>query len=562
MNTAALAQWFTDNFSFTTEQVKQWFTYNPNHPLLFNSSLFLGLFLVFYLVYIITKKHVHFRTVYVTLFSLFFYYKAGGNYFVLLILSSVLDYFFAGQIYKAQKPAARKFFLAVSMITNLGILFYFKYTNFLIDSFNAIFQSNFALMDIILPVGISFYTFQTMSYTIDVYRREIEPAKSFLDFAFFVCFFPQLVAGPIVRAKDFIPQIYKKLTLTKEETSLALFLIIGGLLKKAVISDYISLNFVDRVFEAPNSYTPFENLMAVYGYSLQIYCDFSGYSDMAIGLALLMGFTLPINFRTPYQSKNITEFWRRWHISLSTWLKDYLYFSVGGNRQGTFWGYFFPTLFFGATLFWAVKMYDTTPIPLYIVAGAIIVFVLAIVVAKDRKKSVRSHFNQMTTMLLGGLWHGANLRFIIWGALHGLALAVHKTFMDFFPAKKEDEKKGFFSSTANVIFVIITFHFVAFCWIFFRAKDFDIALTVMNNIAELQFDWHKWQTIIEGYRNVFLLMAIGFVWHFFPQNMNDQLKNFFGSMPILFKAVIVALTFWVVYATASSGAQPFIYFQF
>ena len=562
MNTAALAQWFTDNFSFTTEQVKQWFTYNPNHPLLFNSSLFLGLFLVFYLVYIITKKHVHFRTVYVTLFSLFFYYKAGGNYFVLLILSSVLDYFFAGQIYKAQKPAARKFFLAVSMITNLGILFYFKYTNFLIDSFNAIFQSNFALMDIILPVGISFYTFQTMSYTIDVYRREIEPAKSFLDFAFFVCFFPQLVAGPIVRAKDFIPQIYKKLTLTKEETSLALFLIIGGLLKKAVISDYISLNFVDRVFEAPNSYTPFENLMAVYGYSLQIYCDFSGYSDMAIGLALLMGFTLPINFRTPYQSKNITEFWRRWHISLSTWLKDYLYFSVGGNRRGTFWGYFFPTLFFGATLFWAVKMYDTTPIPLYIVAGAIIVFVLAIVVAKDRKKTVRSHFNQMTTMLLGGLWHGANLRFIIWGALHGLALAVHKTFMDFFPAKKEDEKKGFFSSTVNIIFVIITFHFVAFCWIFFRAKDFDIALTVMNNIAELQFDWHKWQTIIEGYRNVFLLMAIGFVWHFFPQNMNDQLKNFFGSMPILFKAVIVALTFWVVYATASSGAQPFIYFQF
>ena len=562
MNTAALAQWFTDNFSFTTEQVKQWFTYNPNHPLLFNSSLFLGLFLVFYLVYIITKKHVHFRTVYVTLFSLFFYYKAGGNYFVLLILSSVLDYFFAGQIYKAQKPAARKFFLAVSMITNLGILFYFKYTNFLIDSFNAIFQSNFALMDIILPVGISFYTFQTMSYTIDVYRREIEPAKSFLDFAFFVCFFPQLVAGPIVRAKDFIPQIYKKLTLTKEETSLALFLIIGGLLKKAVISDYISLNFVDRVFEAPNSYTPFENLMAVYGYSLQIYCDFSGYSDMAIGLALLMGFTLPINFRTPYQSKNITEFWRRWHISLSTWLKDYLYFSVGGNRRGTFWGYFFPTLFFGATLFWAVKMYNTTPIPLYIVAGTIIVFVLAILVAKDRKKSVRSHFNQMTTMLLGGLWHGANLRFIIWGALHGLALAVHKTFMDFFPAKKEDEKKGFFSSTANVIFVIITFHFVAFCWIFFRAKDFDIALTVMNNIADLQFDWHKWQTIIEGYRNVFLLMAIGFVWHFFPQNMNDQLKNFFGSMPILFKAVIVALTFWVVYATASSGAQPFIYFQF
>ena len=562
MNTTTLTQWFINNFSFTIEQVKQWFTYNPQHPLLFNSSLFLGLFLVFYLVYIFTKKHTHFRTVYVTLFSLFFYYKAGGNYFVLLIISSLMDYFFAGQIYKSQNPTVRKFFLAVSMITNLGILGYFKYTNFLIDSFNALFQSNFALMDIILPIGISFYTFQTMSYTIDVYRREIEPAKSFLDFTFFVCFFPQLVAGPIVRAKDFIPQIYKKLTLTKEETSLALFLIIGGLLKKAVISDYISLNFVDRVFDAPNSYTSFENLMAVYGYSLQIYYDFSGYSDMAIGLALLMGFTLPINFRTPYQSKNITEFWRRWHISLSTWLKDYLYISVGGNRRGTFWGYFFPVLFFGSTLFWAIKIKDSSMLPLYITIGAILLFILSIIVAKDRKKSLRSGFNQMTTMLLGGLWHGANLRFIIWGALHGLALAVHKTFTELFPSKKEDDKKGSFSSIANIIFVIITFHFVAFCWIFFRAKDFDIALSVINNIYEISFDWHKWQVIIEGYRNVFILMGIGFIWHFFPQNMNEQLKNFFSSMPVVFKAVILALTFWVVYATASSGAQPFIYFQF
>ena len=561
MNTAALAQWFTDNFSFTTEQVKQWFTYNPNHPLLFNSSLFLGLFLVFYLVYIFTKKHVHFRTVYVTLFSLFFYYKAGGNYFVLLILSSVLDYFFAGQIYKTQKPAARKFFLAVSMITNLGILFYFKYTNFLIDSFNAIFQSNFALMDIILPVGISFYTFQTMSYTIDVYRREIEPAKSFLDFAFFVCFFPQLVAGPIVRAKDFIPQIYKKLTLTKEETSLALFLIIGGLLKKAVISDYISLNFVDRVFEAPNSYTPFENLMAVYGYSLQIYCDFSGYSDMAIGLALLMGFTLPINFRTPYQSKNITEFWRRWHISLSTWLKDYLYFSVGGNRRGTFWGYFFPTLFFGATLFWAVKMYNTTPIPLYIVAGVIIVFVLAILVAKDRKKSVRSHFNQMTTMLLGGLWHGANLRFIIWGALHGLALAFHKSFREIFP-EKNPEKKTFGKWLFSLVSIIITFHFVAFCWIFFRAKDLSSAMEVITNISKITYDPHQWWVIIEGYRNICLLLVIGFLWHFLPQKWSNGLCNLFQRMPLLFKSVVLAFVFWLIYATASAGPQPFIYFQF
>ena len=561
MNTSALAQWFINNFSFTTEQIKQWFTFDAQHPMLFNSSLFLGLFLVFYCVYIITKKYAYFRTVYVTLFSLFFYYKAGGNYFVLLILSSLMDYYFAGRIHRSQHPATRKLFLAISMVTNLGILGYFKYTNFLIDSFNSVLHSNFALQDIFLPVGISFYTFQTMSYTIDVYRREIEPAKSFLDFAFFVCFFPQLVAGPIVRAKDFIPQIYQKIQLTKEETSLALFLIIGGLLKKAVISDYISLNFVDRVFDAPNSYTAIENLMAVYGYTLQIYCDFSGYSDMAIGLALLMGFTLPVNFRTPYQSKNITEFWRRWHISLSTWLKDYLYFSVGGNRKGTFWGYFFPTLFFGATLAWAINIRTHTMLPLYITCGAIGLFVLAILVSKDRKKSVRSHFNQMTTMLLGGLWHGANLRFIIWGALHGLALAIHKTFAEYF-STATDGKRSVMSRITSPFFLLITFHFVAFCWIFFRSRDFDIALNIIHNIGDLSFNWQQWHTIIMGYKNVFLLMAIGYVWHFFPQNMNEQLKNFFGSMPILFKAVIIALTFWVVYATASSGAQPFIYFQF
>ena len=561
MNTSSLAQWFINQFAFSAEQVKQWFTYNPEHPLLFNSSLFLGLFLVFYLVYILTKKHTHFRTVYVTLFSLFFYYKAGGNYFVLLILSSLMDYYFAEQIHRSENPTTRKTFLAISMVTNLGLLGYFKYTNFLIDSFNILLQGHFALQDIVLPIGISFYTFQTMSYTIDVYRREIVPAKSFLDFAFFVCFFPQLVAGPIVRAKDFIPQIYQKLSLTKEETSLALFLIIGGLLKKAVISDYISLNFVDRVFDAPNSYSAFENLLAVYGYSLQIYCDFSGYSDMAIGLALLMGFTLPINFRTPYQSVNITEFWHRWHISLSTWLKDYLYISVGGNRQGTFWGYFFPIVFFGATVWWGVIMYATTPIPLYIALGAVVVFALSILVSKNRKKALRSSFNQMTTMLLGGLWHGANLRFIVWGALHGMALALHKTYLELLGGKNTDSK-SVGKRLMNVVFVLLTFHFVAFCWIFFRAKDFDIALTIIHNIQQLSFNAAQWGAIVEGYRNVLLLMLIGFVWHFMPQRFNEQLKLFFGRMPILLKATVLALTFWVVYATASSGAQPFIYFQF
>ena len=570
MNTSGLSDFLyrtlLENFPYSFDDIlsniKSWFVYDPKHPLLFNSSLFLGMFLVFYLVYIFTKKHTYFRTVYVGLFSLFFYYKAGGEYFILLVLSSALNYFLADQIYKREKQQRIKLcFLVISIIANLGFLGYFKYTNFLIDSFNHLFSGRLQFQDIILPIGISFYTFQTMSYTIDVYRNEIAPAKSFLDFTFFVCFFPQLVAGPIVRAKDFIPQIYQKITLTKKETSFALFLIIGGLLKKAVISDYISINFVDRIFDAPNSYTPFENLMAVYGYSLQIYCDFSGYSDMAIGLALLMGFTLPENFRTPYQSKNITEFWHRWHISLSTWLKDYLYIPLGGNRQGSFCGYLFPFAFFAGALAWAISQKSISSIPLILVLGSIILLVFSILLSPNRKKSLRSHSNQLTTMLLGGLWHGASLRFIIWGALHGFALALHKSFREIFPEKNEEN--SFISRRIlPIIYTFITFHFVAFCWIFFRAKDFSIAMNVIENIGKVTFDPHQWKVIIEGYRNIFLLLVIGFIWHFFPAKWNLFLKNSFEKTPLIGKALILAFVFWIVYATASTGPQPFIYFQF
>ncbi len=558
---ASIQNWFSENLSFTWEQVQTWVTYDPKNPLLFSTSLFLGMFLVFYLVYICTKKFAHFRTTYVVLFSLFFYYKAGGNYFILLLISAIGGYFLAEGIHKSNRPSLRKFYLVTSMVANLALLGYFKYTNFLIDSFNNLFSGSLAFQDIILPIGISFYTFQTMSYTIDVYRREVEPAKNLMDFTFYVCFFPQLVAGPIVRAKDFIPQIYKKITLTKRETSFALFLIIGGLLKKAVISDYISLNFVDRVFDAPNSYTSFENLMAVYGYSLQIYCDFSGYSDMAIGLALLMGFTLPINFRTPYQSKNITEFWRRWHISLSSWLKDYLYISVGGNRKGTFWGYFFPAVFFIGILVWSYTQIETTTIPFYISIAAVVVFILSFVLSKNPKKTRVTNVNLMTTMLLGGLWHGASLRFIIWGALHGMALAVHKLFMEIFPDKNPD-KKTFGKRISNVLAIVLTFHFVAFCWIFFRAKDFSLAMDIINQIQGLSFDTNQWWVIIMAYKNVFILFLIGFTWHFFPQSFSDKLFSVFEKMPLLVKALLIALVFWVIYATASSGPQPFIYFQF
>ncbi|RYZ83586.1 MAG: MBOAT family protein, partial [Proteobacteria bacterium] len=294
---------------------ESWFTFNPKEPILFNTPLFLGMFLIFYPIYIATlrsKTHA-IRNLYVFAFSLFFYYKSSGLYFFLLVISGVADYNLAKLLYQETIQAYRKFYLVLSVVLNLCFLGYFKYTNFLIDNYNGIFSGNVDFHDIILPVGISFYTFQSMSYIIDIYRRDLQPTKNVLDYMFFVSFFPQLVAGPIVRASEFLPQIYKKITLTREEVNYALFLIIGGLIKKTVISDYISINFVDRVFDQPNLYTPFENLMASYGYTIQIYCDFSGYSDMAIGIAMLMGFRLSTNFRTPYKSASVTEFWRRWH---------------------------------------------------------------------------------------------------------------------------------------------------------------------------------------------------------------------------------------------------------
>lgn len=555
----SINNWFIHNFgAITIEQVESWFVYNPVEKLLFNTGLFLGLFLVFYFVYGFLRKTFYLRLTYVILFSLFFYYKSSGIYFLLLLLSSVVDYGLSQIIYKESRDNVKKIYLVISVILNLALLGYFKYMNFLIFTYNDMFHGNYALHNVFLPVGISFYTFQSMSYIIEIYREEIKPTKNYIEYLFFVSFFPQLVAGPIVRAKDFLPQIYQKLNLSRQDVNNALFLIIGGLIKKTVISNYISVNFVDRVFDTPLSYTSFENLMASYGYAIQIYCDFSGYSDMAIGIALLLGFKLPVNFRTPYKSTSITDFWRRWHISLSTWLKDFLYISIGGNRQGSFAGYLFPSLFFFGLLLWGMSSYNESIVPLIIAGSSILVFCLSFLLSSKIKQTLVTNFNLFTTMLLGGLWHGAGAQFIVWGALHGLALAVHKIFMEFFPSKKDKSPNflwRFFS-------IVITFHFVVFCWIFFRARDFETALQVINNIGQLTFEPELWKTIILGYKNVFGLMLFGYVWHFLPESFTTGMKSIFDKTPILVKAIILGFVYWIVYATAVAGSQPFIYFQF
>lgn len=497
--------WLVLNFGiFDIEKVQKWLVFNPKEPILFNTLQFLSLFLLFYPIYILVirlKSHT-FRNLYVFLFSVFFYYLSSGTYFALLLFSGVVDYNLAKLLHAESSKSYRKFYLVLSVILNLVFLGYFKYADFFVENINLAIGSNYFFESVALPVGISFYTFQSMSYIIDIYRRELQPTKNILDYMFFVSFFPQLVAGPIVRASEFIPQIYDKLNLSRDDVNRALFLIVGGLIKKTVISDYISLNFVDRVFDAPNSFSSFENLMASYGYTIQIYCDFSGYSDMAIGIALLMGFKLSTNFRTPYKSASITEFWRRWHISLSTWLRDYLYISLGGNRKGKF----------------------------------------------------RMYINLFLTMLLGGLWHGASWKFMVWGALHGTQLVIERLAKDYLKLPK--------NRFTWMISVFLTFHFVTFCWIFFRAKDFLIANQILSNICGLTSDLEQFETILMGYQNVFGVMLFGFLWHFLPTKISIFMEKTFGRLPIFFKALVLAFTFWIVFAAAAEGPQPFIYFQF
>jgi len=316
------------------ERILQSLVYDPKNPLIFNSSFFLFFFAVVMLFYPFVVKKIKVRTWYLMLASLYFYYKTSGVFVLLLVITAGINYLIGFGLENSKSQGRRRLLIALSVIWNLGSLGYYKYSNFLIDTINGLFGGNLPALDIFLPVGISFFTFQTMSYTLDIFYRKLKPVNSFADFLFFVSFFPQLVAGPILRASWFIPQINKQLSLNKEQVAKALLLIFTGLVKKGVIADYISINFVDRVFDNPALYSGLENLLALYGYSLQVYCDFSGYSDIAIGLATMMGFELQPNFNSPYRASSLGDFWRRWHISLSTWLRDYLYIPLGGSRKG------------------------------------------------------------------------------------------------------------------------------------------------------------------------------------------------------------------------------------
>lgn len=477
-------------------------SYKPEQPLLFNSGLFFWLFLIFISGFYVIHKKQLLKLIYVITFSLYFYYLSSGWYFLLLVLCTVVDYWIAKAIYNTAKPFNKKLLLIFSLSYNLGTLAYFKYTNFFFEIYTSISGGTFDPYQIFLPVGVSFFTFQSLSYTIDVYRRELTPAKNILEYAFFVSFFPQLVAGPIVRAKDFLPQIDKPVFVSSEMFGRGVMLICAGLIKKAIISDYISTNFVDRIFDNPTLYTGLENLFGVYGYALQIYCDFSGYSDMAIGIALLLGYELCVNFNSPYQSTSITEFWRRWHISLSTWLRDYLYISLGGNRHGKW----------------------------------------------------RTYINQFITMLLGGLWHGAAMKFVFWGMLHGVALGFDKFRMQLMQSNKT-------ISGSVITGGFVTFHFVCFCWIFFRADDMLHVQQMLGQII-MHFNIGILPEFVSGYKAVLAMLAMGYTLHFLPARLKSNIKNIIVNSPFGIKVALIVFTILLVGQFKSAELQPFIYFQF
>jgi D-alanyl-lipoteichoic acid acyltransferase DltB (MBOAT superfamily) len=432
--------------------------------------------------------------------SAYFYGQLNWTYLLLIYLTITVDFILGIKCYKEDDHQK---YLTMSLIVNLAILGFFKYANFLIDTSNTLLISSgvsyqIQLLDILLPVGISFYTFQSLSYTIDIYRGQLTPRKKLIDYALFVSFFPQLVAGPIVRASEFFEQLDKKRCFSFAMAQSGVMLITLGLVKKIVFADNLAL-FVDPVFDNPEGVSGFFTLIAVYAFAFQIYFDFSGYTDIAIGVAKLLGFSFPQNFNYPYLALSFSDFWRRWHMTLSKWLRDYLYITLGGNRKGS----------------WLTMR------------------------------------NLFLTMFLGGLWHGASWNFAIWGTLHGLYLGLERLI---------DQLKWLQWNLNNkfIRFIkwIIIFHLICFSWIFFRSQDFQLSLVIIDNI----FNLHSSNWIIGKLKFSIVLILLLPVFHWLSSKLHlgfrsANMKSFeYITWQIIFMLMLLLLQ--------PEATGSFMYFQF
>ena len=579
------------------------FSYNIEKPLLFTQIHFWVFLLVVYagFSFIITRRwRLTARNAYLFAVSLLFYYKTSGLFVLLLIFSTILGWLLGIGMDRSPSQPRRKLLMTIGVAINLLVLCYFKYAYFFTDIFNASFGTDYHIaIKIMLPVGISFYTFQNISYIVDVYRRKIAHVSNILDFGFYTSFFPQLVAGPILRADQFVPQLYKPFFLGRRQFGIAVFWILNGLVKKLILSDYLAVNFVDRVFDNPALYTPFENFSALLLYSLQVYADFSGYTDIAIGVAMLMGFYLPVNFNSPYKATNPTDFWRRWHMSLSRWLRDYLYIPLGGNRTSGVASY---TILAVILLIAAFRLHSL-PFTLAVVAVLLTVGLLWLF-----------RPSHLDTMLLGGMWHGSSFNFITWGGLNGIGILVYKwwhrqgwlvqlealagatlllqlariiwggpllamlhvgflisfaifTLLALLPQNARGTRRA-----QHVWSITLTFVFISFTRLFFRSgSNLDPAeaneqawQTASMMVTQIGSHWNLAQIpdILGHYWMPFVVFAIGMAIHWLPERLKRRYRLTFASLPLWAIATIAVVTVVVVYQFITADLQPFIYFQF
>ena len=459
--------------------------------------------------YLIPKRY---QWVWLLAFSYIYYASSGMKYLVFLLYTTVVTYGTARMIYGADQKFAdqkekiktyKKSIMLLALILDFGMLAVLKYTNFTISNINTLFHADIRMVKFLLPLGISFYTFQSVGYILDVYWKRYEPEKNIFKFALFVSFFPQILQGPIGRYSNLAHQFYEEHSFDFMRIERGVQRVLWGFFKKMVIADTAAV-FVDAIFDQYQTY----NGLAIFGvlaYSAQLYGDFSGGMDVVIGIASMFGIEMDENFKRPYFSISITDFWHRWHISLSTWLRDYLYISLGGNRKG----------------------------------------------------KIRTYINLILTMLLGGLWHGASWNFVVWGGLHGVALALHKFFRNLLGRPKQYRSRGIRKFFA----VVLTFHFVCFCWIFFRNSTFEASVTMIRQIFTA-FHPELLEQLLTGYWKVFALMGVGFLLHFCPDSWQNACSRGMVRMPLIAQALIMIALIYLVIQVKSSDIQPFIYFQF
>ena len=471
--------------------------------LVFCSLSFLATFIVFFTVYLaLTPARRWLQTAYVVAFSLFFAYKSNSILMILLPATTILSWWLTRNIRQSKDYTLRRAWLLLVIVTDLLPLLYFKYANSFLSICNDLIGTNFSLLSIILPIGISFYTFQAISYSVDVYSKRFTEEVSLLDYAFFLSFFPLLFAGPITRAETLIPQLKPaRRKISQQLVYTGLWLIIIGLLKKGLVADYVA-QYNNWIFDDPTGFSGFEVAVGILGYAMQIYLDFSGYSDLSIGLAAIMGFRLLDNFDFPYRSLNLSEFWHRWHISLSTWVRDYIYIPLGGNRVGTF----------------------------------------------------RKYLNNFIVMIVVGWWHGATWMFIIWGAMHGAGLVLHKAMKRWLDRIPDTLPIRFLSW-------LLTFLFVIVAWVFFRADSVDTAIDILRrSVTDFRGDYLM--PFIETRPTLTLFIALGYALLFVGPHTYHRLRRLFVLTPWLVKAVLFIITVQLLLHFSNGSIQPFIYSQF